>query len=803
MDGAAIARAQAYDAERELPFAVLAELIKQLTLQRAIGGTDPEALSELTRVSPEIFRAFPGVPKPVEWAAEVIPLRLADAFLKAVEAGTEESPLVLVVDDIHAADNASAAILHIIARKLPHTRLLLILTARSNELRTAASPSGLASDASIAAMRTLELEPLPAAAAEQLVTALVTKAGGRVADVPVPRILLAGNGNPLALELLTKEWLAHGSSSLLSDLEALNTQPVPNIGIPRAIGAVFDRQIRRLDAATRAALDLAAVLGRRLADLPLYEVVELSPAAAGEALSRLKDEGILREVHGGLEFRNELIRAQAYYAVAGPARQHLHRSVGEVLERRRPLDAQSPALEIAWHFLRAADPTRALPAGLEGANGALRVGAPSEAEQILAVLLSTVSLGPAILECKLLMAKALIDQSKADHAMPVLEELCSDGQLSIRAFAEVTRLRAAAAYLSNSDAVMEYSRAADVALAAARKTDETELIANALLEFARSGLESGDDARVNTARSELHGLVSESVGKNVPSVWYALGFCEYYCYDLHAACNCVEKAIHLLEDSPNVVALSLAHNALGVCRYSLCEFTQARDALGVALQLARRMGDDYRVSMTAANLTVLHILTGDLDEALRVGRLSVEVGAGLQNHPRLSSSYINLAEAYLLSGETDRGLEYLHRATEWVKTQRSWRAHIEVLAESANIALVMQNLSLALDMIRSLEAAASDRERAVPDPGMFEKLRILRVAHTVGLNEAHALAKAQRDRFRGRHPVHYLNVLAASAWIEKRRDAALADDTKEELRLFDQWGAAGLKTVLSAQGFFD
>src|SRR5947208_7255644 len=100
MEGAAIARAQAYDAERELPFAVLAELIKQLTLQRAIGGTDPEALSELTRISPEIFSAFPGVPKPVEWAAEVIPLRLADAFLKAVEAGTEESPLVLVVDDI-------------------------------------------------------------------------------------------------------------------------------------------------------------------------------------------------------------------------------------------------------------------------------------------------------------------------------------------------------------------------------------------------------------------------------------------------------------------------------------------------------------------------------------------------------------------------------------------------------------------------------------------------------------------------------------------------------------------------------
>jgi tetratricopeptide (TPR) repeat protein len=802
MEGAAIARAQAYDAERELPFAVLAELIKQLTVQRAIGGADPEALSELTRVSPEIFSAFPGVPKPVEWSAEVIPLRLADAFLKAVEAATEESPLVLVVDDIHAADNASAAILHVIARKLPHTRLLLILTARSNELRTAASPSALAADTSIEAMRTLDLDPLPPASAEQLVGALVTKAGGRVGDVPVPRILQAGNGNPLALELLTKEWLAHGSSSLLSDLEALNTQPVANIGIPRAIGAVFERQIRRLDAQTRAALDLAAVLGRRLADLPLYEAIDLSPAAAGEALSRLKEEGILREVQGGLEFRNELIRAQAYYAVAGPARQHLHRRVGEVLEGRQPTNGQSPALEIAWHYLRASDATRALCIGLQGAKGALRVGAPSEAEQILVALLSTTS-GPSARECKLLLAKALIDQSKADRAMPVVEELCSDNSIDVRAFAEVTRLRAAAAYLSNSDLVMEYSRAADLALTAARRTDDSELIANALLEFARSGLESGDDRRVESARSELKSLVANPGGQQIPSAWYALGFCEYYCYDLHAACHCVERAIRLLEDSPNVVALSLAHNALGVCRYSLCQFQVAREALTVALQLARRMGDDCRVSMTAANLTFLNILTGDLDEAIRVGRLSVEVGTALRDHPRLASSYINLAEAYLLSGQSDKGLEYLLQAREWVKTQRSWRAHVEVLAESANMALVMQNLTLALDLIRSLETAAAEREGAIPDQGMYQKLRIFRLAHAVSLDEARAAAKIQRDRFRGRHPVHYLNVLAASAWVERRNEGKLADDTKEDLRLFDDWGAAGLKRVLSAQGFFD
>src|SRR5947209_4090430 len=338
MEGAVVARAQAYDAERELPFAILAELIKQLTLQRAIGAADPEALSELSRVSPEIFNVFPGVPMPVEWSAEVIPLRLAAAFLKAVVAATDES-------------------------------------------------------------------------------AVAARSGGLVGEVPSARIVRAGNGNALALELLTREWVAHGSSSLLSDVEALNTQPVANLGIPRAIGAVFERQVRRLDTATRAALDLAAVLGRRLADLPLYEVVGLTSAGAGEALSRLREEGFLREVHGGLEFRNELIRAEAYYSVAAPARQHLHRQVGEMLVARKREERQPFNLEIAWHFLRGRDPVRALTYALEGADAALHVGAPSESEQVLLALLQQPCAKQHTGRIQVLLARALLDQSKADNAL--------------------------------------------------------------------------------------------------------------------------------------------------------------------------------------------------------------------------------------------------------------------------------------------------------------------------------------------------------------------------------------------------
>ena len=804
MEGAVVARAQAYDAERELPFAILAELIKQLTLQRAIGGADPEALSELSRVSPEIFNVFPGVPKPVEWSAEVVPLRLADSFLKAVEAATDEGPLVLVVDDVHAADNASAAILHMVARKLPRTRLLLILTGRTNELRTAAAPSALVSDTTVQALQGLELEPLSAEAAERLVTALAVRADATLKpdDLPTTRILQAGNGNPLALELLTKEWVAHGSSSLLSDIEALNTQPVANIGIPRAIGAVFDRQIRRLDATSRAALDFAAVLGRRLADLPLYEVVGLAPAAAGEALTRLLEEGFLREVHGGLEFRNELIRAQAYYAIAGPARQHLHREVGSVLAQRKVGDdARSSNLEVAWHFLRGVDPCRSLTYAIEGAGAAMQVGAPYESEQVLSALLHQPCGKEHSERIQLLLARALVDQSKADDALPILGELVVSAGLTSRTLAEVTQMRAAAIYLVNRDVGESHCQAAAQALAAARTTDDVELIARALFEYARSGAQSGDEDRVLAAKKEIDNLLEDDNARQVPILHTAQGFCHYFLFDARASAASLDVARGLLAESPRVTELSYVLNAYGSCRYHLCDFAGARQSYIAGLRLAKRVGDDSRASIISGNICALLTTVGEYDGAIEAGRESVQLGTRALNHPLLMTCLTSLAEAFILAGDRTQALDHLERAERWVKEQRSWSANMEFFCQGACVALLMGNLSLALSLIGSAEEHAWGKERCVPNPGVFEKLRVFRAAHVGGVELASPIAKSARAKFRVRHPLYYLTVLAAAAWLERRTLGCNTPETLAELEVFDTPSLRGYRALQVAQGF--
>jgi tetratricopeptide (TPR) repeat protein len=710
--------------------------------------------------------------------------------------------VILVVDDIHAADNASAAILHVVARKLDGARLLLLLAGRSSELRMSTSAGSLLSDSSGQTIQALELEPLSPDAVERLVASVASRAGGTSHELPTRRILRAANGNPLALELLTKEWLAHGSNSLLADLEALNTRPAANIGIPRAIGAVFERQIRRLHTSGRATLDLAAVLGRRVADLPLYEVVGLSPAAAGETLSRLREEGFLREIHGCLEFRNELIRAQAYYAVAAQARQHLHRSVAELLSQRPTEDRQLLHLEIAWHFLRGGDASRALPFALDGSEDALNVGAPYEAAQILTTLVREGKTAASLKQrLTLLLSRALLDQSKAEDAVPVLEELLADPNLSPRDLADAARMRAAAEYLLNRGTGERYCEAAGKALVAARKLSDTRLTAQALFECARAGAEFGDEERVRTALGELLQMSEGPGGAENPIVLHALGFCYFFFFELAQAAKYLERAIEVLKQSSDSVTLNYVYNGYGMSKQYLCEFGPAEAAYLAGLELAQKMGDDSRASIIASNLSSLRFVKGNYAGSIEAGRYSIQAALRERSQPRLATTYTNLAEAYMLSGDLSNAFTSMESARKLVEVERSWRARVLFLGESANYALLTGNTPVALERIGTLEKLIWRRERAAPDQGLMERLRIFRAGHLKGAAAACSMAEQAKERFRNRNQLYYLDALSAHAWAEKRARGIIGAQTQSELELFDMPELAGKKATLIAQGF--
>ncbi len=650
-------------------------------------------------------------------------------------------------------------------------------------------------------MRTLEVDVLPAEAAERLVRQLA--AAAEQPDPPTDRILRVSGGNPLAIELLTREWAAHGPASLLRDLEALNTQPVPSLGIPRAIGAVFDRQSRRLDAATRAALDLAAVLGRRLTDMALYAAVDLTPSQAAEALSRLKDDGLLREVRGDLEFRNELIRAQAYYAVAGPARQHLHRRVGELLAARPTQEDKAVSLEIAWHYLRGGDSVRAMPLALEGAEAFLAVGAPHEAEEILKAVIGPEHDANVGRRIRLLLAKALLDQSKADEALPVVELLNSDEELTPPERAEVARMRASAEFSLNREPGESYCELAKHALTLAQETGQPSLITRALFECARAGTEAGLSDLVLTAQAGVQQLgelteINASLMAN-----FTKGFCDLFLLESAKALSSFREAARLgAADRANKALLSFAYSGIGIALLYLCQLGEARKAFLHALKLARTVGDDARASTMATNLCVVEGGLGEYDEAIRHGQMSVTWAAiSSRDNPVLGGTHTNLADVYVLTGREDKALQCLETSEALLGSRPRWRDRCAIVTCRAALALVQGNLNLALDLIGQVETLARGREDAFPLRGPMWKLKLFRSAHLSSVSEALALASSVGTILRAKCPFDYLDVLAVKAWLERRIFGRQTEGTDSELSIFRTLQVPGKRALLVAQGF--
>lgn len=802
MEGAVVARAQAYDAERELPFAVLAELVRQLTMQRAIGAADPEALSELSRICPDVVAAFPGVPKPVEWSAEITPLRLADAFLKTILSAAEESPLVLVVDDVHAADNASAAILHVVARKLPAVRLVLVLTGRPNELRASGAAQALTSDATVDALELLELDTLSNESARRLVDTLVSNGEQPVPDGVKHRILQASGGNPLALELLVGEWLSRGAASLLGDLDRLNTLPAATLGIPRAIRAIFEKQVTRLDRQTHAVLDLAAILGRRLSELKLYKAVGLHPAEAAEALSILRDGGLLREIHGELEFRNELIRAQAYYAVAAVARAQLHRSVADLLVASIVPGGESLDLEVGWHLLRAGESATAEPFILNGASDAIEAGAPAEAQRILEGFAS-IRGGVDRLEsrARLLLSQALIGQSNARDALPLVSQLLACADLSPDDTAVVAGLAATTEHLLNRDTGHRYRVAADRALASAQKSGDLALVASALFESARAAVEFGDQNRLDEVHRTLVSMFADQRSQETPMAYYARGFCEYFAQKPRAAAASLERAVALLGTSKDLARLSRALTGLGACCMDLCEFSRAGRAFGKALELAERIGDDSRSSIISSNMSLLSVLQGSFQQAVELGLRSLHHARRAVAQPVLAQSYLNLGEAYMMLGERGRASECQEAARVWVADQRNWKVNVEFCCQAAHDELMLGNTQEALAQITTAERLAYGREAAITPPVGFHILVLFRVAHGSGAEVALAKAYEMRSRFRNAHPLLFLDSVAAVAWLETKVRGNPTSDTVEDLKSYQLLGAIGRKLLFVQEGF--
>lgn len=384
LEGATVVKVQSYDLERAIPFATLSSLIVGLLDKPGALATPPEALAELARLAPEVSRRFSCLPIPHDAQGEAARIRLTEAFQQLVHAVAEEHPTILVVDDLHLADEPSLAAIHFVLRREASQRVIALFTGRPAEISRSTQAAILRESLGRLGGQEFLLAPLPREQGLELLRSLLQLGEPWPTAREEADLLSASGGLPMVLELLVQDWRKNGSSSIALALEAMTADFVAGADPIDAFGPILSRLSGNLEPTSKRALDLASVLGHRLNDLSMYQVIDLSMGQTMVALGQLADMRVLRDGNNRLEFANELIRAHVYSSIPTSVRRALHASVAERLEHRRDGDAPPSHLELAWHTMRGGNMSDAIAHLLEGAREALRLGAPQSAERALA-----------------------------------------------------------------------------------------------------------------------------------------------------------------------------------------------------------------------------------------------------------------------------------------------------------------------------------------------------------------------------------------------------------------------------------
>jgi DNA-binding winged helix-turn-helix (wHTH) protein len=322
-----------------------AEAAKKLL--RTLGDEGPE----LGRLLPRLRRRVPELPPPPELSSEEARRSLFDSVCNFLTRQSLERTLLLILEDLHWADDSTLALLSHLSRRIAEIPLMVIGTYRANK-----------SDVGPALMKTLEdLVRGRLATQRELVGLAVTEValmlqgfGNKVPPMTVAREFFAEtDGNPFFVEELF-QYLAEEKRLYDSTGRYLSELKIRELDVPRSVQLVVGRRLARLGEATGKLLATAAVIGRSFS----FELLERSRGVDAEFALDCLDEsekvGLIRscatDTEARFEFCHELVRQAVLNQLSAARRQRLHRQVAQAIERIHPEAIEDHYEELAHHY---------------------------------------------------------------------------------------------------------------------------------------------------------------------------------------------------------------------------------------------------------------------------------------------------------------------------------------------------------------------------------------------------------------------------------------------------------------------
>ena len=765
---------------RPIAFAPFAEALEQY-----VAGLPRGQRRRLAQAHPELALILPSLELPEPIVAGDVggdQLRLFAAVARFLIQLSADRPVLLVLDDLHLADDASLQLLVYLSRLAARRNWLILGTYREEDVARGSDLDSVEVELRRSGRsRQLELMPLGRRECDRLVELLV---GGGVSEEVQAHLFESTVGNPLFVVELVGTLHDQGRLVRANEGTWTLTPGARNaVSIPGQVSELIAGRVGSLDESTRQLLALAAVIGMDASRAVLGRAAAragLEPTEAVRSIEYAAEARVLVEREGSHAFSHPLYRELIYRALSGARREYLHGTVARAIEEVDARDVES----LAHHYVRTQEQEKAIVYLERAGDRAHSVYANALAEQHyrdLSARLESVDRPGDLARAKEKLGSVLTDASRYNEALPVfavamgLYADLGDADGTARAAAATAFAHLNGGTIDEGIAVTEQTLAAvkpratplalslltlrlaalhqawgsyqaaledgGRALEMARTTEGSEaeaLVARAQtlrgwsLVMLGKLIEARDELRLAVAGAEAVGDLQalSSALPNLAGATSNLG-------DFEEARRCMEQATAIAERLGNEAwAAFCAAGAGGLC-FFLGDWKNATLLIEGALARLRALGEPaYATTWALAWRAYLAIGEGRLDLARRMAEEAVAVAerTGVLQHLRLNC--ILLAYVDLSEGEAARALARLEPLlpAEWERDPANGQAGAVDLDSNLVLAFAGWAYQQLGDFERADRASslAVDRARASGSPRYLQDVLETRASVLIG-----------------------------------------------------------------------
>jgi len=361
--------------------------------------------------------------------------RMLREMTETIEALTSDTPLVLLLEDLHWSDYSTLDLISALAQRCETARLLLIGTWRPVEVNLSGHPlKAVKQELQMRRCCTeLPLGLLTEATVGEYVAALFPQQ--RFPEGLARLIHQRTDGNPLFMVNVVDYLLGQGliiEHDGQWELKAELTEI--EVGVPESIRQMIERQIDRLSGAEQRVLEAASIAGVEFSSASVAAALTGDVVQIEEQCERLtchsqflRPAGISQwpddTASASYGFIHVLHQNVFYHRVTEARRNQMHRLVGERLESAYGSRAGEIAVELAMHFKYGRDYRRAVEYLRQAAENALRSYSNREAIDYLTEAMKLVEALPAAelpsLQLTMLEKLGLIYTSMSDNTRAI------------------------------------------------------------------------------------------------------------------------------------------------------------------------------------------------------------------------------------------------------------------------------------------------------------------------------------------------------------------------------------------------